>query len=321
MTASSQDAADRELRVRRRQTGAPGVIVLELDDPDGAELPPWEPGAHLDLALPGGLDRQYSLCGDPADRTSYTIAVLREPQSRGGSAWVHQKLTTGGRVRLREVRNLFPLAPAEHYVFVAGGIGITPILPMLAAATAAGSSWELHYGGRSRRSMAFLDDLVAEGDSVVRIYPQDEVGILPVADLVGTPREGALVYACGPGPLLDAVQEQASRWPEGSVHIERFAPAEVGAPVWDGAFEVELAYSGLTVTVEPGESVLETIEAAGISCLSSCQDGTCGTCETPVLEGEVDHRDSILTEAERALHDKMFICVSRAACPKLVVGL
>jgi ferredoxin-NADP reductase len=318
---STSGEVDLTLRVDARTTGAEGVVVLDLCDPAGADLPAWAPGAHVDLRLPDGLTRQYSLCGDPADRSRWRIAVLREPESRGGSAHVHDALVEGTVVEVRGPRNHFPLVPARRYLFVAGGIGITPILPMIDAADAAGAEWELHYGGRSRRSMAFLQSLEEATGQRVTLHPQDEVGLIDLESLLGTPRPGTLVYCCGPEPLLVAVEQRCAAWPEGSLHAERFAPKDVGEPVLTGAFEVELALSGLSLTVPPEKSVLQVVEEAGIDVLSSCTEGTCGTCETTVLSGEVDHRDSLLTPAEQAVNDTMFICVSRAACPRLVLEL
>jgi ferredoxin-NADP reductase len=318
---TTHDEVDLRLRVDRRRTGAEGVVVLDLRDPSGTELPAWAPGAHLDVVLPGGLSRQYSLCGDPADRSVWRIAVLREPESRGGSAHLHEQLAEGAEVDVRGPRNHFPLVPARHYLFIAGGIGITPVLPMLLAAEASGADWELHYGGRSRRSMAFLESLEEATGRRVTLHPQDEVGLIDLDRLLGTPRPDMLVYCCGPEPLLTAVEERCAAWPEGSLHVERFTPKDVGDPVMTGSFEVELVTSGLVLTVPPEKSVLQVVDEAGVSVLSSCQEGTCGTCETTVLEGVVDHRDSLLTPAERAANDTMFICVSRAACPRLVLDL
>ena len=303
------------LRVAGRTEGAEGVVVLELADPTGADLPAWTPGAHVDLLLTDELTRQYSLCGDPADRSVYRIGVLREPAGRGGSAYVHDRLREGDDVDVQGPRNHFELAPSPRYLFIAGGIGITPILPMAAAARAAGADHELHYGGRSRRSMAFLAEL--EGT----LHPQDEVGLLDLDALLGTPRPDTLVYCCGPEPLLAAVEEHCAAWPAGTLHVERFAPKDVGDVVRAEGFEVELSLTGTTITVTPEQSVLAALEAAGVDVLSSCQEGTCGTCETAVLAGEVDHRDSLLTPDEQAANDTMFVCVSRAAGPRLVLEL
>jgi ferredoxin-NADP reductase len=321
---TTHDEVDLRLRVARRDEAADGVAVLHLQDPDGRELPAWAPGAHCDLVLPGEGEpttRQYSLCGDPGDRTTWHVAVLREPDGRGGSRRIHAELTEGAVVAVRGPRNAFPLEPAPSYVFIAGGIGITPLLPMIAAAAASGADWQLHYGGRSRASMAFREQLEATHGARVTVHPQDEVGLLDLDALLGTPRPSTLVYCCGPEPLLEAVEQRCAAWPAGSLHVERFAPKPQGEPVRTDAFEVELAQSGLTLTVPPDLSVLEVVERAGVQVLSSCQEGTCGTCETAVLAGVPDHRDSLLTEAERAAGDTMFICVSRAACPKLVLDL
>ncbi|MGY1644278.1 PDR/VanB family oxidoreductase [Geodermatophilus sp. SYSU D00703] len=309
------------LEVARRETVADGVVALDLRDPSGADLPAWTPGAHVDLELTTDLVRQYSLCGDPADRSVWRIGVLREPESRGGSSFVHDKLHEGDLVDVRGPRNNFALLPAPRYVFVAGGVGITPLVPMVAAATAAGAEWELHYGGRTLASMAFRAELTAAHGARVTLHPQDQVGLLDLDRLLGEPRPDTLVYCCGPEPLLQAVEQRCAGWPEGALHLERFSPKELGDPVRQETFEVELAQSGLTLLVPPDRSILDVVEAAGVPVLSSCQEGTCGTCETPVLAGEVDHRDSLLTPAEQAAHDTMFICVSRAACPRLVLDL
>jgi ferredoxin-NADP reductase len=315
------DEVDTRLMVSRRESVADGVLAIELRDPSGADLPTWSPGAHIDVRMCPELVRQYSLCGDPADRAVWRIGVLREPESRGGSRHVHDKLHEGDLVDVRGPRNHFALEPSERYVFIAGGIGITPILPMTAAADAAGAEWALHYGGRSLSSMAFRVDLSTAHGSRVVIQPQDEAGLLDLDRILGEPRRDTLVYCCGPEPLLRAVEQRCSTWPDGALHIERFSPKTQGEPILPGAFEVELAQSGLTVTVPTGKSILEVIEAAGIPILSSCHEGTCGTCETPVLDGQVDHRDSLLTAEERAANDTMFVCVSRAACPRLVLDL
>ncbi|MER5433629.1 PDR/VanB family oxidoreductase [Streptomyces sp. NPDC002588] len=310
------DLYEAELVVERRESAADGVLALTLRHPLGEPLPVWEPGAHVDLVLGPGLERQYSLCGDPADRTAWRVAVLREPAGRGGSAHVHEQLRQGDKVRVRGPRNHFRLRPAPRYRFIAGGIGITPVLPMLAAAEAAGAEWTLLYGGRSRDSMAFTEELARYGDRVT-VAPQDETGLLDLGPLLDTLPEGTLVYCCGPGPLLDAVEE---RCPAGALHVERFQ-AKVRPAGEEAEFEVELAQSGRTLTVAPGVSVLEAVRGAGIEVLFSCAEGTCGTCETDVLEGTPDHRDSVLTAEEREAGETMMICVSRCRGPKLVLDL
>ncbi|MGP3911486.1 PDR/VanB family oxidoreductase [Nonomuraea sp. 10N515B] len=308
-------SAERKLVVHSREQVADGVVAIELRDPAGGELPAWAPGAHIDLVLGDDLVRQYSLCGDPADRTTWRIAVLREPAGRGGSAYVHDELHPCATILTHGPRNNFPLHPASRYLFVAGGIGITPILPMIAAC---GAEWRLAYGGRTAASMAFASELrAAHGDRVL-LWPQDEHGLLDLDALLAEEPQDTLVYCCGPAPLLQAVEERCANRP---LHVERFTPKDAGDPIMTGSFEVELATSGLTLTVPPDRSILEVVEEAGVQVLTSCREGTCGTCETPVLEGVVDHRDSLLTPEEEAANDVMFICVSRAACPKLVLEL
>jgi ferredoxin-NADP reductase len=309
------------LRVTGKQVVAEDVLTLELASTQGFRLRDWAPGAHIDLVLPNGMTRQYSLCGDRWDPFTYRVGVLREQAGRGGSAYVHDELTEGVQIDVRGPRNNFPMVESPHYVFIAGGIGITPILPMMAAAEAAGAEWELHYGGRSRRSMAFLESMEELTGTRVTLHPQDEVGLIDLEAILGTPRPDTVVYCCGPEPLLQAVEKKCVTWPADALHVERFSPKEFGEPLLQGAFEVELATSGMTLTVPPDKSILEVVEEAGVPVLSSCQEGTCGTCETPVLEGAVDHRDSLLTPAEQEANDTMFICVSRAACPKLVLEL
>ncbi|WP_329281548.1 PDR/VanB family oxidoreductase [Streptomyces sp. NBC_01451] len=312
------------LTVTARTLAADGVVSLTLRRPDGGALPTWTPGAHIDVLMEGGdsdLIRQYSLCGDPAERETWQIAVLREPRSRGGSAYVHDLLCEGATVRVRGPRNNFPLRPAARHLFIAGGVGITPILPMVEAAEAAGADWRLLYGGRTRTSMAFLDRLARYGDRVL-VRPQDEYGLLDLTAHLGVPEEDTLVHACGPEPLLQAVQERCAAWPPGTLGVERFTPAPAaGSDAPAEAFEVELARSGLTLTVPADRSVLETLEEAGIPVDFSCREGTCGTCETDVLDGRPDHRDSLLTEDERAAGDTMLICVSRSCGPRLVLDL
>ncbi|WP_328500743.1 PDR/VanB family oxidoreductase [Streptomyces sp. NBC_00457] len=306
-----------ELVVDRTESAADGVLALTLRHPLGEELPAWEPGAHIDVVLGPELERQYSLCGDPADRSVWRIAVLREPDGRGGSAYVHGQLGPGDKVRVRGPRNHFALAPTPRYRFIAGGIGITPILPMLAAADAAGAEWTLLYGGRTRQSMAFTEELRRYGDRVT-VAPQDEAGLLDLSSVLDDLPEGTLVYCCGPGPLLDAVEE---RCPAGVLHVERFSPKEQQRTGDDEEFEVVLQQSGRTLTVPADASVLDTVRAAGVEVLFSCTEGTCGTCETDVVEGTPDHRDSVLTDEEREAGETMLICVSRCRGKRLVLDL
>ena len=306
------------LVVEKKELLADDVVLLTLRDPSGAELPEWTPGAHLDLVLTADLVRQYSLCGDPGERSVYRVAVLREPAGRGGSAHVHDVVAEGDTVLVRGPRNRFALVDAPGYVFVAGGIGITPLVPMIAAAHAAGADWRLVHGGRSRASMAFTE-LAGRHPDRVSLVPQDEAGLLDVAGILAA-AAGRPVYCCGPEGLLAAVEAEGERLGV-PVHVERFSarPGALDGP--DEAFEVELSGSGTVVAVPADCSILDALEGAGIATLSSCREGTCGTCETGVLAGEPDHRDSLLTEEERASNEVMMLCVSRARSPRLVLEL
>ncbi|WP_055711006.1 PDR/VanB family oxidoreductase [Streptomyces torulosus] len=310
-----------DLVVERKETMAVGVVLLTLRHPENRPLPEWQPGAHIDLVLRVDMVRQYSLCGDPADRSRFQVAVLREPESRGGSSHVHEVLMEGESVRVRGPRNHFPLVKAKNYLFIAGGIGITPILPMVAAVNATRADWRLVYGGRTRASMAFGEMLRRAYGERVSLRPQDEYGLLDLPALLGKPQRRTAVYSCGPEPLLAAVEVGCEKWPSGSLHLERFAPKQGATAGPQSSFEVELAQSGKKLLVSEDMSVLEAVEAAGVPVMTSCEEGICGTCETKVLSGAIDHRDSVLTEAERAAGDTMMICVSRAKGDRLVLDV
>jgi cytochrome P450/ferredoxin-NADP reductase len=296
-----------------------GVVSLALRHPGGHPWPAWQPGAHIDLILGKAPTRQYSLCGNPANAREYRIGVLRDSNGRGSSKYVHDELQVGDLVELRGPRNNFPLVPSPRYLFIAGGIGITPILAMIRSAEAAGAEWNLVYGGRQRASMAFLDDLAQYGDRV-SIRPQDETGLLDLDAILGTPIPDTLVYCCGPEALLAAVERACAGWPR-SLHVERFAPKPQGDPSLNESFEVVLQRSGLTLTVPPDRSILSVVEEAGVGVLSSCAEGTCGTCETGVLAGEPDHRDSVLNPEEQRANTCMMICVSRSCTAQLTLDL
>jgi ferredoxin-NADP reductase len=230
-------------------------------------------------------------------------------------------LRPGDLVEVRGPRNHFALADADEYLFIAGGIGITPILPMITKVAQSGRRWRLLYGGRKRASMAFLDELEPYGPRV-SIQPEDESGLLPLGTLLAQPRPNTLIYCCGPEPLLAATESRCSNWPSGSFHCERFAPKppEPGQQT-DREITVDLKRSGLRVTVPPSMSILEVLKQAGVGPPFSCEEGTCGTCETTILEGIADHRDSLLTEAEREAGKTMMICVSRAISEQLVLDI
>lgn len=304
------------LRVHAMTWEADDVLSVALRDPDDVDLPAWEPGAHVDLVLGDGLVRQYSLCGDPADRGEYQVAVLREDNGRGGSEYVHRTLRPDDLIDVRGPRNHFRLEDAERYLFIAGGIGITPILPMIAAVRDAGRPWRLCYGGRRRGSMAFTDTLACYG-SGVQLAPQDEVGVLDLNTALADVDEHTLVYCCGPPPLIDAVHERCSAE---QLRVERFAaPEPDDGPLPAGAFAVELARTGRTVHVPADRSVLDVLLDHGVDVPNDCREGICGTCETKVVSGEVDHRDYVLTDRERRAGSTMMICVSRACDDRIVL--
>ncbi|UXA10848.1 PDR/VanB family oxidoreductase [Mycobacterium sp. SMC-8] len=301
------------LTVTRRRVVAHDQDVVELTLA-GAELPPWSPGAHLDVHLPSGLVRQYSLCGDPCARQEYRIAVRRIPDGGGGSLEVHHTLKPGSIVRTHGPRNAFPLtvpgygSPARRFRFVAGGIGITPILPMLRLADGLGVDWSMVYTGRTLDSLPFVDEVAAYGDAV-EIRTDDRLGLPGAQELLADCPGGTAVYACGPAPMLTAIRTALVGRDDVELHFERFA----APPVTDGRpFPVTVASTGRTVDVGADETLLAALRRAGVHATYSCQQGFCGTCRTKVLAGDVDHRDTLLTDPERAA-GMMLTCVSRAA--------
>jgi ferredoxin-NADP reductase len=297
----------RDVIVVGRTLAASSVVLLDLAPANDIPLSPWEPGAHVDVKVPAG-ERQYSLM--PTEPGQWRIGVLREPDGRGGSLWLHDSVAVGDTLRITGPSNHFAFLPVigKRYLFLAAGIGITPIASMVLAAAEAGVDYELHYSGRTRAGMLPIDGAVSHvSDEGTRV---DLPTLLQMPDVE--------IYCCGPAHFIEAVEAAAGRHP---LHVERFEAKTLAAPVYDKPFEIELETSGITLTVPPEKSILEVVEDAGVFVLSSCREGTCGTCETQVIEGEVDHRDSILTPGEQAMNMTMYICVSRAACPRLVLDL
>lgn len=295
---------------RRRIARDADVVQLTLVAPDGAKLPGWHAGAHIDVYLPSGRTRQYSLCGDPDREREYRIAVRRIPAGGGGSVEVHA-LSVGQTIEISDPRNAFmmPLpgsgSRAEKLRFVAGGIGITPILPMVRIAERARLAWSLCYCGRHRDSMPFLDELSRFGDKV-QVHTDDAAGVPGVDKLLAGVDVRTAVYVCGPQPMLAAVRQGVS--PGAELHFERFSPL----PVVDGTpFEMVLARSAEVVRVGREQSALTALWAVRPNLSYSCRQGFCGTCVQRVLDGEVDHRDRILTDRQRA-SGHMLVCVSRA---------
>ncbi|ROZ98100.1 PDR/VanB family oxidoreductase [Gordonia sp. OPL2] len=311
----------RVLRVQQKTWEADGVTSVTLVDPSGAPLPAWEPGAHIALHLPGGLIREYSLCSDPEDTTHWTVAVLRAEQSRGGSTLVHDRLSVGVEIEVEGPRSAFGLDDdATDHILVAGGVGITPIVAMMRRLHRDGRPWRMLYAGRSRRSMAFVDEMGSHTASVT-VHADDEQGGLPdLAGMLGSAARGTVVYCCGPAPLLDAV---AAQIPDGvTLRTERFAAPAAAAPSGDEqAFDVILDRTGDRVTVGSDISVLDALLDAGVDLPSSCTEGICGTCEVGVVKGDVDHRDFLLSESEHAENRTMFPCVSRCRSAELVLDL
>ncbi|MEV0685170.1 PDR/VanB family oxidoreductase [Nocardia sp. NPDC050378] len=301
---------DLDLTIESVRAEAADVVSLVLTRPGGAVLPAWRPGSHIDVFLESGRQRQYSLCGDPRDRHRYRIAVRRIEDGDGGSSEMHT-LRSGDRVRIRGPRNAFTFVEtAPSYLFVAAGIGITPILPMVRAAGARG---RLVYLGRSRDTMPFLDELPA----TCEIRPDDEVGTSDIPALLATAAPGAAVYVCGPPPVIDLARRTLFALnPTASLHTELFS----ARAVTDGReFDMVLARSGETVRVAATETALDALRRVQPDVVFSCRQGFCGTCKTRVLGGEIDHRDRLLTPDERP--DHLLTCVSRSAGGVLTLDL
>ncbi|WP_210542770.1 PDR/VanB family oxidoreductase [Rhodoferax sp. PAMC 29310] len=312
------------LQVRAIRLLAEGIHAFELIDPDGAELPTVKAGAHVDVHLPGGVMRSYSLAGDPADRMSWTLGVLRELNGRGGSKAMHESVRVGGLLTVGAPRNAFSMVPgAAHTVLLAGGIGITPIKAMAHELTAQGASFELHYCARSPRNAAFAESLRL-------LVPQDRLHLhfdsgvpgqgLDITSLLRRQPEGAHLYYCGPGGWMKACAEASAHWSPRSVHSEHFKATESTPKNAPGAsFSVRLARQGITVPVLPEQSIVRAIELAGHRVPTSCLSGLCGACKVDYLEGEVEHNDYILTDEEKTRC--LTVCVSRATSPLLVLDL
>lgn len=308
------------VRVTALRWEAEGVCSLELRPVGEKELPAWRAGAHVTFRLGNGTERSYSLCSDPAEGAVWRVAVLRQPAGRGGSRWIHERLRPGDVLTATVPRNNFPFVPGRRRaLFIAGGIGITPLLPMIRAARDAGLPWRLLYLGRSLDHMAFRDDPLLDGP--VDIVPEDRDGRADLGAWLGPVTASTAVYACGPAELLDALDAMSARWPAGTLHVERFQPRAPDGPVSTDAFEVACERSGVTVSVAPDTTILAALEEAGVRVPRSCLEGICGTCETPVLSGEPEHRDSVLSPEERAAGDTVLVCVSRARTPRLVLDV
>ena len=301
--------------VTRRELVAPDVVALTLADPDGGLLPSWTPGAHIDVALPSGRRRQYSLCGPPGRRTDYRIAVRRIADGGGGSIEMHDTFDAGDTLVFEGPRNAFYLGTAERdALFVIGGIGVTPILPMIQVAQQRGIAWRAIYAGRSREYMPFLDEVMSVSPDRVRVWADDEHGrIATVEELLAGAAPTTAVYVCGPAGMLDAVRVARNEHANAPLHYERFSPP----PVVDGApFELELARSKRLLNVPANRSALDVMLDHNPTTAYSCQQGYCGTCKVKVLGGQVDHRGRTVVG-----DDEMLVCMSRAKGDRLVIDV
>ena len=301
---------------------AKDALVVELRDPSGAALPPFTPGAHIELHLSNGLIRHYSLCNDWRERDRYLVGIGLAAGSRGGSLHVHRTLRPGDIVEVTAPRNNFPLAEAApRHDFLAGGIGITPILSMVRWCAAQRRDWHLWYLVRSRQRAAFLEDL-GEFAGNVTLHADDEAAALfDVTGTVAGLQADSQIYCCGPAPLMTAVETAAQSRPAAQTHFEWFTPRQPTAVDISENFTVVLARSGRRFLVPTGKSILEVLEANHLNVSFSCREGLCATCETPVLAGRPDHRDSVLTASEKAANNTMMICVSRALSDELTLDL
>ncbi|GAB3301359.1 PDR/VanB family oxidoreductase [Parasphingorhabdus pacifica] len=308
-------SVDRDLHVvvERVRTETPDVRSVTFVPDEGTTLPPWQPGSHVDVQLPSGRVRQYSLCGDPADRDRYRIAVRRIGVA---SQEVHEELHLGRRMTLRGPRNAFPLVRAERYLFIAGGIGVTPILPMLRAVSAGGADWRFIYCGRSRESMPLLEELATFDPARTWIRPDDEYGVPVSGSELLAGAEGATVYCCGPAALTTGLRMDLPASGARELHSERFSPPPITA---GEPFEVQLGAGGRVLTVAADESALDAVRRVRPDVAYSCRQGFCGTCRVGLLAGEADHRDHVLAGDERAC--SFLPCVSRAERDRLVLDL
>lgn len=323
MIAERANLADsntlRQARVAAIENLAPSIRSLELVPRDGGHWPAAEAGAHIDLELPNGLVRQYSII-NPGEPDSYKIAVLREPHGRGGSAYIFDKLTPGTDLGIGGPRNNFPLIVSGRPVcLIAGGIGVTPLLSMAEVLAKSNTPWRLHYCIRERHQLAF-SNLLERFGSNVHIHVDAENGGPPDLGKIIRSKPESDYFCCGPAPMLDAFRKTTASLPADRVHLESFDAAK-GTVGTDESFEIKLARTGTTLIVPPDKSIMEVLEDAGIHVLYSCRNGQCGTCETAVLDGVPDHRDSLLNEKEKQEGKTMMVCCSRAKTPMLRLDL
>jgi vanillate monooxygenase ferredoxin subunit len=313
------------VKVMRKTREAIDIAGFELARADGGALPAFSAGSHIDVQLPGGLTRQYSLCNDSAEQHRYRIAVLRDPASRGGSVAMHDAVREGDVIQISAPRNHFPLQHAQRSLLFAGGIGVTPLLCTAQRMAAIGADFQMHYATRSVERTAFRDEIMASVFADHVNFHHDDgaaAQVLNVPEALGAFDAGTHIYVCGPGGFINHVVQvaQGMGWPPAQIHVEHFAAAPQDHSA-DAAFDVKIASTGKTCTVPAGESVVQALAKHGIEILTSCEQGVCGTCITRVLEGEPDHRDLYFTDEEKAKNDQFTPCCSRSRTKVLVLDL
>lgn len=320
MTALDNASNSDQLVVTQRLDRSTSVTEFVLERRDRRRLPDWAPGAHIDVVLPSGKIRQYSLCGDRWAPHQYRIAVQRDDLGGGGSVELHTELKPGDTISFGGPRNNFRLAPAQSYRFIAGGIGISALLPMIAQANLLGLEWQLLYLGRNLERMAY-QELQERYPERVTVHASQNAGRISIREWLGSPPDDTMVYACGPESLLEALPEACSDLPETTLRTERFTNTMADAIVSSEPYEIKLQRSGRVVEAPGNTSVVDVLANAGVDVITSCSQGVCGTCEVDVLAGEIDHRDAILNDDERATNTCMFPCVSRSLSERLVLDL
>lgn len=310
-----------EVEVVGRKDLTEDLFTLDLKA-SGWTFPAWEPGAHIDIEVAPDDLRQYSLTGDSRKTTVWRLGIRQEMDGKGGSVWIHQNAQIGSKLRIGGPRNHFRFEESnEPVIFFAGGIGITPIVPMILAAKASRRPWTLHFVAATRANMPFLDEVLELGAENISLYPRDERDRPDISAILVAASAGVAVYACGPESMMEDVEAAGGEHGDIDVHVERFTPRDFGDERGLDEFEVEFEYSGKTVQIGKDDNILDAARAAGIEVISSCQEGTCGSCETPVMSGTPIHLDSVLSEKERQENKCMMICVSRSLTPKIVLDL
>jgi tetrachlorobenzoquinone reductase len=314
-----------QVRVKRISFEADNINSYELVNPVGGDLSPFTAGSHIDLHLPNGMIRSYSLVNDQGERNRYVIAVNNDAASRGGSKLIHETMRVGDIITVSHPRNNFSLQEdAGHSVLIAGGIGITPLLSMIRRLEALGRSWELFYAARTRLTAAFLDELKTLRADVppnlhLNFDQEPEARMIDLSSIVNAAPSDAHLYCCGPMPMLEAFEAVTADRPAGHVHVEYFKARE--KPAAAGGFEVKLARSNRTIAIQAGQTILDALLEAGISANYACAEGVCGTCETRVIEGIPDHRDLFLSKEEQEANKTIMICCSGSRSPTLILDI